>query len=104
MGNGYQAQIAGLRSAAKAADSAAEQVSGIDLAGAIGEAADGMPGSRCVQSFNPLGNAWRGDIAGWVSQASGYADALTAAADTYSANEDAAANDFTPAPSGGRPR
>lgn len=66
----------------------------MDLAGSLGEAGSGMPGAKCVQSFETLGNAWRGDIEGWTSQAKAYADALTSAADTYSANEAAAERDF----------
>lgn len=91
---GYQAQIEALRSAAEAARSAGEQVFGVDLAGSLGQAGEGMPGARSVQSFETLGNAWKGDIEGWTSQAEGYAEALDAAADTYSANEDAAERDF----------
>ncbi|MGH3952305.1 MAG: type VII secretion target [Pseudonocardiaceae bacterium] len=93
--NGYQAQIDALRSAAKATRSAAEHVSGVDLPGAVSEAGAGMPGARSVRSFSTLGNAWRADIEGWVTQAEGYADALTTAAGNYSSNEDAAAHDFT---------
>lgn len=91
---GYQAEIDALRLAAEAAGSAGEQVSGVDLAGSLGQAGSGMPGARSGQSFETLGNAWRGDIEGWVSQAKSYADALTSAADTYSANESAAERDF----------
>lgn len=103
MVNGYQAQIDALRDAAKAATSAGEQVSGVDLAGAVGEAGAGMPGARCVRSFETLGTAWRGDISGWVSQAEGYAQALTSAADNYTDNEDAAESDFRAFRGGGRP-
>lgn len=91
---GYQTQIEALRSAAGAARSAGEQVSGVNLSETVAEAGTGMPGARCVRSFETLGNAWRGDLSGWVSQADGYADALVAAADKYAANEDAAADDF----------
>ena len=92
--SGYQAQIEALRSAAEAARSAGEQVSGVDLAGSLGQAGAGMPGARSVQSVETLGNAWNGDIESWTSQADGYAAALDAAAETYSANEDAAERDF----------
>lgn len=103
MVNDYQAQIDALRDAAKAAASAGEQVSGVDLAGAVGEAGAGMPGAHCVRSFQTLGNAGRGDISGWVSQAQGYAQALTSAADNYRENEAAAESDFHAFRGGGRP-
>lgn len=103
MVNGYQAQIDALRDAAKAAASAADQVSGVDLASAVGEAPTGMRGARCVRSFQTLGIAWRGDISGWVSQAQGYAQALTSAADNYHENEAAAESDFRAFRGGGRP-
>lgn len=94
VGNGYQAEIDALRSAAEAASSAAEQVSGVDLAGAVGEAGAGMPGARCVQAFERLGSSWKSEIDGWVAQADGYAKALTGAADHYGGNEQAAGQDF----------
>ncbi|WP_246258127.1 LppA family lipoprotein [Amycolatopsis anabasis] len=59
----YEAQIAALRHAANAARSAGEQVSGVDLAGAIAEAGTALPGAQTARSFTTLGNAWRGDLA-----------------------------------------
>lgn len=103
MGSDYQAQIDDLTAAAKAARSAAEQVSAIDLAGAIDKAGSGVPGAQCVKSFTSIGQAWREHIKEWGSQADRYATALTAAADTYSRNEDAAAEDFNAFLSDGQP-
>lgn len=101
---GYRAQIEELRKAAKAARSAGEQASGMDLAAAIDEAGAGMPGARSVQSFATVGEAWRNDIAGWVTQVEGYADALTTAADNYESNESVANHDFSTRLSNGGPR
>lgn len=90
----YETQIGELRKASDAAKSAGGQVAKIDLADAVADAGTAMPGGQVVGSFTRLGNAWRGDLAGWVSQAEGYADSLTTAADRYAANEQAAAADF----------
>jgi hypothetical protein len=78
--SGYETQIEALRKVGKAARSAGREVSGVDLAGAVADAGSAMPGAQSVQSFTTLGNAWRGDLAGWVAQAERYADGLTAAA------------------------
>lgn len=103
MGSEYQAQIDDLRAAAKAATSVSEQVSAIDLAGAIDEAGSGVPGAQCVTSFTRLGEAWREHVKNWRSLADRYATALTTAADTYTRNEDAAAEDFNTFRGLGRP-
>ncbi len=91
---GYRAEIGALRTAAAAVRKASEQVSAVDLAGAVRGAAAGMPGSRCVQSFDAVSKTWQSALTGWVKQADDYADALNSAADDYSANEDAASAAF----------
>lgn len=91
---GYQTEIDALRAAAKAVRKASEQVSDVDLAGAIRSAGDGMPGARCVRSFDAVSTTWHSALTGWVKQADDYADALNKAADDYSANEDAASAAF----------
>ncbi|WP_199430875.1 hypothetical protein [Qaidamihabitans albus] len=88
--SGYEARIDALRAAAKAARSASEQVSEIDLAGAVAGAGAGIPGARSVGSLSTLGEAWRRDLASWVARADGYADALSTAAHNYEVNDDAA--------------
>jgi hypothetical protein len=90
----YETQIGALRKACDAARSAGSQVSKIDLADAVTAAGTAMPGAQVAQSFTTLGNSWRGDLSGWVSQAESYADSLTTAADRYAANEQAAIADF----------
>ncbi|MGC7095642.1 type VII secretion target [Amycolatopsis lurida] len=94
MSNGYEVQLEALRRAALAADSAAEQVSAADLASALGEAVAGLPGARCARAVEAVGEAWRGDLADWASQARGYGQSLTGAADGYARNDAAVAQDF----------
>lgn len=91
---GYAAEIGSIRSAAEAARSAGEQAAAVDLAQAIADAGTALPGARAVRSFGTLGNAWRGDIAGWSAQAQGYAENLAGAADRYAASEASARSDF----------
>jgi hypothetical protein len=86
----YETQIGALRTARDAARSAGSQVSKIDLADAVADAGTAMPGAQMVQSLTTLGNSWRGDLSGWVSQAEGYAESLSTAAEGYAANEQAA--------------
>jgi hypothetical protein len=90
----YETQIGALRKAGDATKSASGQVAKIDLADAVADAGTAMPGGQAAGAFTTLGNAWRGDLAGWIAQAEGYADALTTAAERYAANEQAAAADF----------
>lgn len=92
--SGYRAQIEALRAAADAARSASEQVTDVRLANAVDGAGDAMPGSRSISALGSVRRAWANDVEGWVSQAHAYAGDLDAAAERYSANEDAAADDF----------
>ncbi|MPY99728.1 MAG: hypothetical protein GEU97_17380 [Actinophytocola sp.] len=92
--SGYQTQIEDLRGSARAARSASEQASDVRLASAFDGAGAAMPGSRSESLLFQAGNALGNDVAGWVTGADAYADDLAAAADRYSANEDAAAADF----------
>jgi hypothetical protein len=99
--SGYETQIEALRKAGEAARTAGNQVSGMDLADAVAAAGSAMPGAPAVQSFTVLGDAWRGDLAGWVAQAEGYADDLDTAANRYTVNEGAAVADLQAAHPGG---
>ncbi|AXB47078.1 hypothetical protein [Amycolatopsis albispora] len=94
MSNGYEVQLDALRRAAGAAGSAAEQVSAVDLAGALGEAAAALPGARCVRAIETLGAAWSDDIRDWTTRAKDHGQSLTAAADGYAGNDAAVARDF----------
>ncbi|MQA61376.1 MAG: hypothetical protein GEU86_07730 [Actinophytocola sp.] len=94
MGTSHEVQIKALREAARAAGSAADQVSKIDLAAAVAAAGEGMPGSRSASSLSNIASRWSDDVSRWVSQANGYAQALTTAADRYAADEAAAEQDF----------
>lgn len=93
--NGYRAQIDALRDAAAAARSASEQASEVRIAVAFEGAGESMPGSRSASLLYRAGNALGNDVAGWVTRADAYAEDLDGAAERYSANEDAAATDFS---------
>ncbi len=93
--SGYRAHVQELRASASAARSAGEQASEVRLAAAFDGAGEAMPGSRTTDALPRAGNALGNDVAGWVRRVDAYADDLDAAADRYSANEDAAARDFS---------
>ncbi|PRX47754.1 hypothetical protein B0I33_105336 [Prauserella shujinwangii] len=92
--NGYTARLGELRSAASASRSAAEQVTGVDLAAALAGAGEAMPGARSVRSFETLGDAWRADLDDWVRRAQRFADGLDVAADSYRRDDDQVAEDL----------
>lgn len=94
MVNGYRAEIGAIRKAARSASSAGEQARGVDLAGSIARVAGALPGSRSSQAVGTLSSAWTALVKSWATDAQGYADGLSAAADRYLANEDAAQQDL----------
>lgn len=94
MVSGYRAHVQELRESAGAARSAGEQVSEVRLVAAFDGAGEAMPGSRSASFLDRAGNALGKDVEGWVTSVDAYAEDLDAAADRYSANEDAATRDF----------
>src|SRR4051812_36403668 len=95
---GYAVDTKTLRDAAKAVDSAVEQVSSVKLSTALADSGTGMPGSRSVASMAAVEKAWEQQIKGWVRQADRYARGLRATADNYDRTEAANAHGFEALP------
>ncbi|SNT49027.1 hypothetical protein SAMN05421812_107165 [Asanoa hainanensis] len=86
--SGFDVQIAQLRSAAKAAGSAADQARVVEPGTGLEAIATALPGGVAAASapalastFNQRGQAWAGEIDTWSER-------VTANADAYAANED----------------
>lgn len=95
MMSGYDVEITALRRAADAARNAADQVRGVDLAGAISGIAGALPGSGSASAAPRLGHAWVGQVERSSRGAGDLGLHMGAAADRYEANDDAAVRDLT---------
>jgi uncharacterized protein YukE len=93
--DGYEAEFTAFDSAAGAARSAAEQVAGVDLSGAMAQAKAGMPSSLSAQTIGLLADSWAYKRVSWEQSARGYAEGLGISKRTYQNNEQAAAADFS---------
>jgi hypothetical protein len=95
---GYAADIAEIRSAASAARSAGEQASAVEVRSAVAGVTTALPGAASGPAIAKWADHFTTvECQSWGSWAMRHADHLTAAADTYAANEQAAAEAFTPA-------
>jgi hypothetical protein len=93
--SGYKVVIEELREAGRSAISAGEQAGTVDLGGTLSGMPGALPGSRSVQAAAGLANSWQSQIKGWSGEAATLGRNMTAAADYYAANEQAAEDDLT---------
>jgi hypothetical protein len=93
--SGYDVVIEELRKAGRSAVSAGEQAGTVDLAGTLSGIPSALPGSRSVQAAAGLAKSWQSQIKGWSGETTTLGRNMTAAADHYAANEQAAENDLT---------
>ncbi|ALG11175.1 hypothetical protein [Kibdelosporangium phytohabitans] len=91
---GYDVVIDSLRKAAAAAADAASQSGKVELGAALDDVGPAMPGSRSGPAAASLTTAWTNLVKSWSADATAYGENLTAAADHYAANEQAAKADF----------
>lgn len=92
--NGYEADIEQLRRAADAATSVGEQAREIDLGGSVNRVATGLPGSESAVAAAKLAGAWEQRLTTWATDIRGFGDAVSAAASSYAASDEAAAEAF----------
>lgn len=92
---GYEVVIEALRKSGRAATSAGEQASAVDLAGAISGVRDSLPGSRSVDAASGVATVWRAQIAGWSGEATKLGQDMAGSADLYASNEQAAKENLT---------
>lgn len=93
--SGYEVVIERLRRAGRSAVSAGEQAGTVDLDGTLSALPAALPGSRSVPAAAGLAKAWQAQIRGWSGEATTLGRNMTAAADHYAANEQAAEDDLT---------
>jgi hypothetical protein len=100
--SGYQVVIDKVLAVSTAAGRVADEVAGIDCAGALPAGDAGMPGGQGPGKLTALRESWRrrrGDVGDRLRRLS---DAVRTAAQSYQGSEDAAARSLTtiPAPRG----
>ncbi|MGH3951802.1 MAG: hypothetical protein ACRDSE_22245 [Pseudonocardiaceae bacterium] len=79
----------------------------MDVAGALAGVGPALPGSRSVGAADAVRQAWEGRGRSWSGELRGYGDGLSAAANRYASNEQAAEADLsvpTPQSGGGGPK
>lgn len=96
--DGYEVEIGEIRAAADGARSAGEQASAVEVRSAVTGVPNALRGSRS----GPVITKWADHFsthqcANWGTWAIRHADRLTASADEYAANEQAANEAFKPA-------
>ncbi|MGH3861210.1 hypothetical protein [Actinokineospora sp.] len=92
--SGYDVQIEEIRSASRAARSAAQQRGAVGEAGVLDGVRLAMVGSRSTELLARVEVRWRQAADYWHGTMGGHADALGWSADAYAANEESAARDF----------
>jgi hypothetical protein len=88
--DGFEADIAALREAARAAATVAEQAGGIDLGGCLGAVPTGLPGSASAAAAQSLAEVWRERLGSWAETIAGHGEKVSNAADGYEASDEAA--------------
>ena len=90
----FEVEIGQLGTAASNARDASEEVSGVDLAGALDGIGSAMPGSTSASTAPDLGTSWTEERDALVRGLGDYAEGLENAATTYESTDGAAAADF----------
>lgn len=93
--DGFETEIADLRSSAAAAMSAGEQASEINLGAAVSSVVSALPGSESAVTAGTLTDAWDNRLASWAADVRGFADSVSASADSYAANDEQAEAAFS---------
>lgn len=93
--DGFQVDIDGLREAANAAGSAGEQAKLVHLGDGATEIATALPGSVSAGRAEPLATVWEQRLTTWGDDVDGFGMDLTASANQYAADENAAREDFS---------
>ncbi|OLF15030.1 hypothetical protein BU204_24040 [Actinophytocola xanthii] len=92
--SGYEVQIGQLRSAAKAAGSAAEQAGAVDPGTGLEAIATALPGGDAAQKAPNLASTFNERAEGWAGEIDRWSESITASAKEYSENEDSAERAF----------
>lgn len=90
----YGVEIGELRSSARAAAQGVGELGPVDLAGAVEGIRAALPGSASADRAATLAAVWDRRLHASMKQLEERVEKLSAAAETYSSNEDAASDDF----------
>jgi hypothetical protein len=92
--DGFEVQIGQLRDASKAAGSAANQARAVQPGSGLGAIAAALPGGDAAKSAPTLESTLNERATGWADEIDRWSEKVSAAAQTYSASEDAAERAF----------
>ncbi|GAB3892527.1 hypothetical protein GCM10029964_067470 [Kibdelosporangium lantanae] len=92
--SGFEVQIGQLRSAAKAAESAADQARVVDPGTGLDVVATALRGGESAAGAAALASAFNERAKGWAGEIDRWGESITAAAKAYSENEDSAKGAF----------
>lgn len=93
--DGFETEIADLRGSAAAAMSAGEQAGEINLGAAVSSVVSALPESESAVAAGSLTDAWNNRLASWSADVRGFADSVSASADSYAANDEQAEAAFS---------
>lgn len=92
--DGYEVQIGQLRDASTAAGSAADQARAVHPGSGLGAIATALPGGDAATSAPTVASTFDERATGWAGEIDRWSETISAAAKTYSDNEDAAERAF----------
>jgi hypothetical protein len=92
---GFEVDIAGLSKAADAAVSAGDQARKVNLGDGPDGVPAGMPGSESASKAGSLAESWDKRLGTWADDMGQFGESLSAAADHYLADDEAAERDFS---------
>ncbi|MCF2530029.1 hypothetical protein [Yinghuangia soli] len=94
--SGYEVQIRQLQSAAKAADSAADQARVVNPGDGLEAVATAIPGGDSAAAAPALSTAFDQRAKTWAGEIDRWSESVAASAKSYAENEDAAKRAFGP--------
>ncbi|SER39999.1 hypothetical protein [Actinokineospora terrae] len=92
--SGYEVEIGQLRSAAKAAGSAADQARVVEPGTGLGAVAGALAGGEAAKCAPALASAFTERAKGWAGEIEQWGESVSASATAYAENEDSAAGAF----------
>lgn len=91
---GYEVAIEAVKKSSACARRAADGLRGVDLAGTLTGAGQGMPGGTVVEAARLLADLWGRELPAWASDMDEYSAQLATAAHLYETDDAAAARDL----------
>ncbi|PPK70419.1 hypothetical protein V5P93_000700 [Actinokineospora auranticolor] len=92
--SGYEVEIGQLRSAAKAAWSAADQARAVEPGTGLGAVAAALPGGEAAKNAPTLASTFNERAQGWAGEIDQWGDSVNSSAKAYAENENTAERAF----------